>query len=318
MDSRQNFTTAIVRASHVLVGFSLILAVQLAYFAWSGRLQEYVAWSFLFPLFYFPSNLQWIAKLYTKLLWLWLLIATAITLSLNARVRRSIYGDERIWLLLLFGFFGLFPLLKLQASHYAFPGVSFLLVYSSVVLSKWSAGPPHRRERSPVPIAGILAAACAASAVLYQPAILGRLYRVRSFAEDRALRTQLQSLVTPSETAIFFNSNLQLYWASERYPNWPILHTDVQATYFIRAHSGELLNALRDPRLALVEFDPRNRSFGDFAFLDSPIVRGFVDALHCELNARFIRQDAILPPYVLWTPREESARFADITGCPPV
>src|SRR5207249_2284968 len=133
--------------------------------------------------------------------------------------------------------------------------------------------------------------ACITSVVLYRPEALLRFDRIRSYAQEDALHDRLQSLVRSDEYAIFFNKNLPLYWLSERYPNWPVLHSDVQATYFVERHATELLRSFDDSRLALVEFDPDESVFNDPNFLRPPINRSFIASIHCRLTAEFTRRD---------------------------
>ena len=127
------------------------------------------------------------------------------------------------------------------------------------------------------------------------------------------LRTELQALVRPGERAIFFDE--RLYWISERYPNWPVLNTDVQTTYFVERHSADLLLALDDPRLTLVEFDPGVSTFADPDFLNRLTSRSFLRAFQCRLEARFTRHDQLIRSLILWTPRIDRDRSGFDSAC---
>jgi hypothetical protein len=304
------------QATFVIIGFLFAVGVQLVYFGVSGRLQPYMEWSFIFPVFYYPASTEWFAKLYTKLLWVWVGIAAAAVVSFGRMNRRLIYNDDKVWLLLAFGAFGLVPLLKVQASHYAFPGAAFFLVYVAVVFDRCIALRFAGRECFALSIGGGAFGVCLFSAVLYQPTAFLRLIDINSYADERPLRIALQEIVRPGEYAIFFDQGTRLYWISERYPNWPLLNTDVQTTYFVERNTPNLLHAFDDPRLTLVEFDPRRLSFDDRDFLTRSASRSFLKMLHCKLEAGFTRRDDLVRSLVLWTRRMDGGRAQLLVECP--
>ena len=290
-------------ALYVTVGVAFTVAAQALYFWSSGRLEAFLEWSFVFPLLHYPANTEWVAKLYTKLLWVIVVIALAGAISLDARVRGRLYRDKNVWLLLSFGSCAVVPLLKTQSSHYAFPGTAFLLIYAAVVFERWIDARRAWRLRSSVAVVAIVAAAIVISGVLYRPSALRRFFDVRSYSEEQALCDSLQALVKPDEHFISFSQGTRLYWLSRRYPNWPLLNTDVQSSYYIERHSDELWRALDDSRLTLIEFDPASTTFDDARFLDHAANRSFVATLTCRLEAGFSRRDDLAPPLVLWTRR---------------
>jgi hypothetical protein len=124
---------------------------------------------------------------------------------------------------------------------------------------------------------------------------------VRSFRDETPLRSRLQSLVPADQRAIFFDEHLRLYWIAGRYPDWPVLTTDVQTTWYVEHHAADLLRALDDPRLAVVEFNPLSTSFTDPDFLRTPAARAFFKDFRSRLEAGFARRDDLAPPFVLWT-----------------
>jgi hypothetical protein len=311
---RRPLITPFRHAIWVIAAFVVTLGAQAAYFWITGRLQPYVEWTFVFPFFYYPSHLQWLSKLYTKLLWVWIASAAAAVASLDPRIRRSVYHDSRIWLLLAFGACGLLPLLKTQSSHYAFTGFAFLLVYAAVVLDRWLAAQTARPAIGFGLGCGLLAA-CAISGALYRPAAFERLLTVNSYAGERDLRDTIQAFVRPGDAAIFFNQGTRLYWIADRYPNWPVLNTEVQTTYYVARHAPELLAALDDPRLRLVEFDPAAATFDDASFLDHAENRAFLASMSCRLERGFVRRDDVVPSLVLWTPKPAAARAGASRSC---
>jgi hypothetical protein len=290
-----------LQAALVILGFGAAVGVQAGYFAATGRLQPYFEWSFSFPLLHFPPRTEFLPKLYTKLLWVWLLAGGALVISLRNTVRRPVYGDERTWLLLALGSSGLASVLKLQASHYAFPGAAFLLIFAAVVFDHRADERLAGNPRTTFRFGAAVAAACLLSVLLYRPEALARFYTVRSFADETPLRSRLQSLLRADQRAIFFDEHLRLYWIADRYPDWPVLNTDVQTTWYVEHHAADLLRAFDDPRLAVVEFDPLSTSFTDPDFLRTPAARAFFSDFRSRLEAGFARRDDLAAPFVLWT-----------------
>ncbi len=298
-----------------VTGFVAAVACQAVYFWITGRLRPYVEWSFVFPLFQYPSHVEWLSKLYTKLLWVWLVVGAALVASFDRRIRRVLYQDEKLWLLLSLGICGLVSLLKTQASHYAFLGSAFLLMCAAVVLDRWADATVSGPRRAPLAFVAALLGACVVSGVLYRPGTFARLYQIKADDDVRMVRDRVQSLVRPDGHAIFFGQGTSLYWIADRYPNWPLLNTDVQTTYYIERHSTELLRALDDPSLELVEFNPDATTFDDVRFLDRPANRAFLRMMSCRLEAGFTRRDDLIPKLVLWIPKHEGARSGTANGC---
>lgn len=301
MDGESVGPSTIRRLALLGLGIAAALAVPAGYFWWTSRLDAHLEWTYQFPLISYPSRTDWLSKLYTKLLWVWLLVGAAVVLSLRSRVRPVVFREARVPLLLLMGTVSLLPLIKSQASHFAFPGAAFLLLYSVVAFDVLAKSSAVARRRLNPGLAGGAVLALVLSGLIYQPETVRRLTGMRSYADEVQLGATVAALVPPGRHAIFFGDGLTFYWLSGRYPNWPILHTDVQATYLMSKKPESLLSALEDPNLALVEFDPCQREFGDGRFFAAPAGQSFLEALHARLRAGFQRDDDTLQPRVLWT-----------------
>lgn len=298
-------------------GFVAALMPPAVYFALTDRWQPYVEWSYAFPLFNYPPHVEWLPKLLVKMGWVWLLIAASFALSLQASMRRLVFGDRHVRLLGLAGITALLPLLKTQASHYAFPGAAFLLLCCVIVwhrLAEKDAIAARAPGRVRLAAAG-LALLCVVSGVLYRPSAAARLWTVRSFAEERTVADAINRLADGDERVIFLTSGTRLYWLSRRLPNWPVVNTDVQTTYLVQRGAGALLQALDDSRLVLVEYDP-GAPLDDTRFRDTPDARAFLDSFAERLDRSFDRRADILPPLVLWTRKPADARPA-CRLCPP-
>jgi hypothetical protein len=286
-------------------GIAVALAVPAAWFAGSGRLDAHLYWTFWFPMVEYPANTYWLDKLYTKLLWVWLVLAAAVV------AWRRVPADERarlrplLSLLAAMGLAGLFPLWKTQASHYAFPGAGLLLVCAAIVFDRASVRHPQRGSRRPLLLAALLVLVVV-SGVLYRPSAVRRLAWPQPWPDERRLASVVQSRAPEGQAVLSLGEGARLYWLARRYPNWPVVNTQVQTTRLIAERGGVLLAALDDPRLALVEFDPGQLEFDDPALFETPGARAFVADVAARLAARFERRTDLLPGRVLWVRPERA------------
>lgn len=304
---REGGSAARWRAAAPLIGgFGLAVALPAAYFAATGRIESHLHWSYWFPLFGYPANGDWLAKLYTKLLWVWVVAGSAVVLwrRLPGAERDALRADMSV--LVGMGLVALLPLWKTQASHYAFPGAALLLIASAVTVDRWLA----RGAAVPVILwsAAVLLLGLA-SGLAYRPAAAQRFMQVRSWEEERALASAVQALVGPDEFVLSLGEGARLYWLARRYPNWPLVNTEVQTTDLVARDGASLLEAFDDPQLALVEFDPARPRFDDPRFLRDGRAAAFVRAIESRLSAGFKRRDDVLPPLVFWV-REPAAADA--------
>jgi len=291
-------------------GLLLSLGVPAAFFWLTGRLEPHLEWSYLFPLLHYPASFDWAAKLLVKLSWVWLLSGLALGLSLRAAHRSRIYGDESVLLLAIFGVVGLIPLWKTQASHYAFPGAACLLILSVVILSR--IGAPRSMSTPALGYRWGIAAliAMVVSGAAYRPDAVRRLVSVNAFREEAAIRSAIAQLVPAGQPAIFLGGGTRFYWLGDRLPNWPLLNTEVQSSYQFRTSANELMAALDDPALKVVEFDPDAPRFDDVRLAESEEGHRLVRGVTCRLHARFDRRDDVLPWTVFWLRKTSSSAAA--------
>ena len=283
----------------MMTGCVAVIAAQAVYFWLSGRFQPYVEWTFTFPLLYYPAHVQWLSKLYTKLLWVWLVVAAAIAASFDRRIRLAIQADDKIQLLLVMGAVSLVSLLKTQSSHYAFPGAAFLLIGAAVVADQWLARCWKGSFVAIVTFGAVALTSMLVSVALYRPAALLRLVTVRQFDDEERLATELRALVPPGAAAIFLEGGTKSYWFSGHYPVWPVLNTDVQTTYFVQHRAAKLLATLDAPGLQLVEFNPRTSEYDDERFFAAPESQLFLQTVQRRLESGFTRHDTRAG--VFWT-----------------
>lgn len=287
-------------ASLLTAGLAAGLLVPLVYFGLSGRLGPHLRWTYVFPLLHRPADTFWLPKLFTKLLWLPVLLVITVAVSLRPALRDRVYGSRANVLALLMGLAALAALLKQQASHYVFPGAAFLSIFTAAA---WCEVLPRGRRLPPAAAAAalVLGAALVASVALYRPAALRRFAGWKNFAaEEDAVAAAIREGVPPEKNALLFRKSTLLYWITHRYPNVPLLKTDVQETYYLRNHPGVLQEALRDPDLLLVEYDPAWPGFQDRTFPRTGADRDLMRAFEDELEKHFAIADTSASPYVLW------------------
>ena len=283
----------------LIAGLISAIAIPAAYFWLTGRLTPHVQWSVVFPLWHYPTNTEWAEKLVTKLSWVWVVIAFGVVMSRVVPARDRFTRTSSTGLLACMGLVSLLPLLKTQASHYAFPGGALLLCFSAVAIDQWMRS-VHMTRGFRVLLAATGLASVVLVGLIYRPEALAAITRTQNYDQEQSLKTAIGQLVPPDRRAIFLTRGTSLYWVTERYPPWPILNMDVQTTYTIGRQGGDLLKALDDPRLALVEFDPKAVVIGDAQLAASEGGRRFLTDFECRLVADFDRRDDLVPSLVLW------------------
>ena len=288
----------------ISAGFAAATAVPACYFAATGQLRHHILWSFLFPLLYYPSNTFWLRKLYTKLLWFFVLFGGVLLLSFTKRLRSRLFVNPRIWLFLWMGVLAMLSLLKTQSSHYVFPGAAFLSFFIAETLCCWWNLEPGRR-RCPVWIPMAAIALMAVSAWLYSPPVFARLFHKRDYSAEDRLAAYLKSLTRPVDRVLFLRGGMLLYWLADRYPNVPLVSTDVQSTYLLFQQPEMLIRSLDDPNLKLVEFDPQHLDFDDPHFLASEHHRILIQRFSERLQERFRRIPEPEQPLSLWVRRQD-------------
>ena len=291
--------------STTLVGFALASAMPVAYFWATSRVEDYWKWTVYFPLFQYPSNTYYLNKLWTKLLWFWLLVLSALVLSLRSSLRHRVWADQRVTLVFCFGVLPLLSLVKTQASHYYFPGAAFLCIFAAVVAGRLTiVRVPHPARR-----AGLVGAVCFVAALigsgvlLYRPTLIGRLILPPSVDNEKDIAHFVDNHIPVGAYGLFFRSSTLLYWVGNRYPNAPFLNTDVQTTRLLLDHPDALLVTLRDPDLLMVEFDPDAPAVDDPYLLASR--RDILGHFTCGLQRAFRRLPDSPPPYVFWARRAQ-------------
>ena len=270
-------------------GVAVGVGAALAYFALTGRGGAFWLWTVKFPLFGYPANTVYLSKLYTKLLWFHGLLVLAAGLSLTGR-GRGVWREAYFQLAAVMGAVSYLALLKTQASHYCFPGAGFFAINIAAVLGRmgWlGPGMPRRSGNAPGPgnapgsgetlragtpavrteghrgvyfAAAVVAIGVAGvvSALAYSPRLARRFVRLPDYTAERRVADFAAAHARPTDRVLFIDRGRWLYWITDRYPavGWEELH--VQTTYALRQNPHLLLDALDNPAVTLIEFNPAN------------------------------------------------------------
>jgi hypothetical protein len=304
--------TAIRRAGLVGLGFACGFAPQFLYFYATGRGSQFLTWTFIFPLLHYPHSTQMLAKLYTKLLWFFVLTVICVALSIRKSIRQRVRAERNVQLAVVMAVTSLLTLFRNQAAHYVFPGAAFLCLFISWVI--WTSATQHPSFKLKHAVAAFAAlVALVASAVylystvtaLYSPHVLRRFVSWQAFAEERPLQMKLQSLVKSDQKFIAITGAAQMYWLSRRYPPLPVINTEVQTSWWLRNAPQAYADAVRNRSVVLVEFNPDNVSLDDpDSYVDGPWQLA-LDELHAALLNSFC---TVGPPddqgHLFWIPNQ--------------
>jgi len=275
------------------------LAVWL-FFAVTGRGADYLQWTFLFPLFEYPANTDYIAKLYTKLLFFVVLFVVTTLYSLHPAIRAQIWRSNAMRTAFLFGALSTAALLKTQASHYFYPAATFLCFVAARVLAIAFETTLTKHPWRALTFAAVAMTLLGASVWLYQPAAVARLFTLRDYSHEERLRAYVERYTKPSQRIIAIRNSTNVYWLTHRYPNIPLISMDVQSTRYLELHGGVFDAALKDPNLACVEIEPNNPELEDSRLLQSPLARKQMDSLARGVAREFVKKPQPPPGFVFW------------------
>jgi hypothetical protein len=278
----------------LLGGFVVSCGIPALYFALTGRWEPFWRWSVTFPLFNFPRNSIYLYVLYTKLLFIHLIIIGGILVSLRPALRSYIYSDEHAVLALCMGAFSYLALLKTQASHYCFPGAAFFCIFVSIVITKALSLLTRalKLKSWQVGFGGLAAVALVVmSASLYRPGKLKVLFSVRDYAADEGVIERSPLFTVPAGKHVLITApgaDVRWYWLAHRYPPPPFVDMDQKTAWFLRHRPEVVFGGLDDPDLVLVEFNPKDPAMDDPGFGASAEDRVLWERLSKELEKRFV------------------------------
>ena len=278
----------------LLGGFLVSFGIPALYFALTGRWDPFWRWTVTFPLFDYPRTIVYLHLLYTKLLFIHLIIIGGILVSLKPGMRSYIYSDDHAVLALCLGAFSYVALLKTQASHYCFPGAAFFCIFVSIVFADALSllTRAFRLKSWQIGVGSLVAMALiVVSASLYRPGKLKVLLSVRDYAADEGVIERSPPFTVPAGKHVLITApgeDVRWYWLAHRYPPPPFIDMDHQTVWFLRHRPEVVFDGLDDPDLVLVEFNPKDPAMDDPDFGASAEDRALWKRLSGELEKRFV------------------------------
>lgn len=280
------------------IGATVPVLLASGWFLASGRLDDFLFWSFGFPLLHYPSDTRFLAKLAVKLGWTLVPVLVLVGFATTKRGRAALAQPATL-LACALGASAAFALAKSQASHYAFPALVFLPIALALVspsllahVPRWSLG-----------AASMLAAALLSVAVWQRPDVLQRVFARPDeslerdlsgfFARDRLAGRGLLALQGTSRTA----------WATGLRPILPTVATDVQVGLLLREHPAFLIQLVDANPTALIEIDPDALRTDAPALIDDPRVRAQFVALAARVQLEFERVPDVPGGLIVWRRR---------------
>ena len=300
---RGSKTRSVILNSLVALGAGAAVAVfaPALYYARHGETWFYFYWSYVFPFLHYGRDTLYLGKLLVKLSWFWLVLAISLLLALHPRVRAAFSMSVYPTASLMLGLAALLPLLKNQASHYVFPAAGFLSIFIGMTYTAFAEIYPRgRRSLSVLLIFGILMAGV--SIALYRPSALRRLGTLRDYTQETELARRLQILVPEGRTMLCMSHPLP-YWLARRYPAIPTVNLHVHFAHRLRQNPRLLTEALADPNLALVEFDPHWNPIRAPSIKNAPQTQVMLDDFAAALNQHFAPLQIEGAPFLFWTRR---------------
>lgn len=280
------------------IGAATAVGIPVLFYLIRGEGASYLFWTYIFPLLHYERDTLYASKLLLKLGWFWALLVLSLLLSLHPRVRSAFSMSVYPAASLALGLSALLVLSKNQASHYVFPAAGFLCIFMAMT---WTAfAETHRRGRRILMTVALVGGVLAASSLaLYRPSAIRRLFTVRDYSHETELARQLQMLVPENQTILCMSHPLP-YWLAHRYPAIPVLATHAHFAHLLRQNPRLLLDALDDPRLALVEFDPGWTQFRAPVLKNDPVAQRQLQEFSEALTQRFRTIEIENSPYRFW------------------
>ena len=299
-------TSGIIKKELILLsGFIIAVMIPTFYFLSLGKYSEHLEWTYLFPLFKYPQRLEGFHKLSIKIMWFFVLFPVIMAFSCKKTLRRKIYSNPDSLFILFLGLISLFSMFKTLAPHYVYPGATFLSIFVSAVLNEEIN---NRGVLSRDRILGlsvlIILLLCVISGYLYRPKAIRRFISINDYSREADLKRLINKYAPANKKVLFLGDPEFLYWISGKYPNIPFVHFSVQFTYVLKNRPDLLLNALNDPDLYLVEFNPYALGIEDMKFFKERKNLETIESFFENLRKHFVISDKNIAPYIFWTKRD--------------
>ncbi|GAB4017812.1 hypothetical protein [Spirosoma koreense] len=294
LTGRLTFWPMVGRGMLVLLGFFVPLGLSALYFYATGRLEEHLEWTYIYPFGGYPSHTLFLTKFLIKLSWLLLLLLISAVLVWQRPYRTLYQKTPALWLVLILAAFASIAMLKTQASHYFFPAAVFLSLHLGFLADQWLSHQFSQRQGTSrgLIIGGVVALLLViTSLLLYRPAAARRLISLTDYGWEKETGEFIRQLTGPTGKALIIDNAMNLYFVSDREPNVPFIHTEMQTTHYIKSHPDTYGRALADTNLKLVIFGNRSSIIDDSTTVNQPANAYALRQLRAGLNAHFVPVD---------------------------
>ena len=221
-----DFKRFFIKGFGLMLGFATPLLLSIIYFHFTGKLEEHVYWSYVYPFGSYPPHTLFLKKLIIKTFWFIALIVLALVLSFR-QSNRVYWKDSLFVLAFSFGVFSLIALLKSQASHYFYTAAPFFAIVIAGVFSRFS-----ERFVKPKYIISVMVVITIVGAVTFltRPDAIKRFLHVQSYEGDKYVTETINKHLSEGDKVLFVDFGTYFYFQTHRYPNLPFINTEMQTS----------------------------------------------------------------------------------------
>lgn len=293
LTGRLTFWAMVGRGLLILAGFAFPLLLSILYFYATNRLTAHLEWTYIYPFGGYPSHTLFLTKFFIKLSWLLLLLLVSLVLVVQQPYRRLYAQTPALWLALLLAGFGCVPMLKTQASHYFFQAAVFFTIHLGFIADRWLTQYETRHRRVSYRLVfmagGGMALLLLISLLLYRPRAIQRFVTLADYEAEAQAGDFIRELAGPRGHVLLFDNAMPLYYLSDREPNVPFIHTEMQTTHYIKSHPNTYAQALADTSLKLVIFGNRSSLIDDSTAINQPANVHALRQLRTGLANQFVQ-----------------------------
>lgn len=291
LTGRLTFWPMVGRGLLVLLGFVIPLLLSAGYFYATDRLEEHLEWTYVYPFGGYPSHTLFLVKFLIKLGWLLLLLLVSFVLVWQRPYRDLYRRTPALWLALILAAFASIAMLKTQASHYFFPAAVFLSLHLGYMADQWLKHQQPQRQGLPRRLwlgGGVAGLLIVGSLLLYRPNAARRFISVADYGGEEQVGDFIRRLAGPNGKALLIDNAMMLYYLSDREPNVPFIHTEMQTTHYLKSHPDTYAQALADTNLKVVVFGNRSSIIDDSTTVNQPTNAFALRQLRTGLKEHFV------------------------------
>lgn len=278
------------------LGFAIPLGLSMVYFNYTGKLEEHIYWSYIYPFGSYPPHTLFLKKLIIKTFWFIALFLVSVALSFKSSPAKF-WKNSTFLLSILFGVFSLLALLKSQASHYLYTAAPFFAIAIVMVFESYST---KLMSKKFLILLGTMVLMVGGVTFATRPDAVRRLFEVQSYEGDKYVYQTINKHLSKGDKALFIDFGTYYYFQTHRYPNVPFINTEMQTSDYISRNVDTYEMALQDPALKMVIFGNRPAVIDDSTMAESPTNKVALDKLRLELENSFVTEYDSLLNLTLW------------------